>query len=115
MIVTALQILFSLIRYVTETIRSVSVFFSDSEDEPADPNIIYEEPNDVFIPQIKMSPTPARTTFSIVLFWRVRSGGTKERCFLSVKSGYRPPHAPTVRSPRNRKGGPGARESWVGV
>lgn len=40
------QILFSLIRYVTETIRSVSVFFSDSEDEPADPNIIYEEPDD---------------------------------------------------------------------
>ena len=40
------QILFSLIRYVNETIRSVSVFFSDSEDEPADPNIIYEEPDD---------------------------------------------------------------------
>ena len=40
------QILFSLIRYVTETIRSVSVLFSDSEDEPADPNIIYEEPDD---------------------------------------------------------------------
>ena len=39
MIVTALQILFSLIRYVTETICSVSVFFSDSEDEPANPNI----------------------------------------------------------------------------
>lgn len=35
-------------RYVTETkfFRSVSVFFSDSEDEPADPNIIYEEPDD---------------------------------------------------------------------
>lgn len=47
MIVTALQILFSLIRYVTETklFRSVSVFFSDSEEEPADPNIIYEEPD----------------------------------------------------------------------
>ncbi|KAL6310587.1 hypothetical protein AAG906_019258 [Vitis piasezkii] len=26
-----------------------------------------------------------------------------------------PPHAPTVRLPRNRKGGPGARASWVGV
>lgn len=48
MIVTALQILFTLIRYVTETkfFRSVSVLFSDSEDEPADPNIIYEEPDD---------------------------------------------------------------------
>jgi hypothetical protein len=26
-----------------------------------------------------------------------------------------PPHAPTVRLPRNRKEGPGARASWVGV
>ncbi|KAK9081445.1 hypothetical protein Sjap_026652 [Stephania japonica] len=43
-------------------------------------------------PQIKMSPTPARTTFSI--FGRVRSGGTKERCFLSVQSRYRPPMLP---------------------
>jgi len=26
-----------------------------------------------------------------LFYFRVRSGGTKERCFLSVKSGYRPP------------------------
>lgn len=113
MTVTALQILFSLIRYVTETIRSVSVLFSDSEDEPADPNIIYEEPDDEASSSDKDVSDAARTTFSIVIFWG--SGGTKEGCFLSVKSRYRPPHAPTVRSPRNRKGGPGAGASWVGV
>lgn len=117
MIVTALQILFSLIRYVTETIRSVSVLFSD---EPADPNIIYEEPVDEASSSdkdVSDATLPARTTFYIVIFWRVQSGGTKakERCFLSVKSRYRPPHAPTVRLPRNKKGGPGARASWVGV
>ena len=89
MIVTALQILFSLIRYVTETIRSVSVFFSDSEDEPDDPNIIYEEPDDEASSSDKDVSDAARTTFSIVIF--LGSGGTKERCFLSVKSGYRPP------------------------
>jgi len=65
MIVTALQILFSLIRYVTETIRSVSVLFSDSEDEPADPNIIYEEPDDASDKDVSDA---ARTTFSIVIF-----------------------------------------------
>ena len=107
MIVTALQILFSLIRYVTETIRSVSVLFSDSENEPADPNIIYEEPDDASDKDV----SDAATTTLLYCFF----GGAKERCFLSVKSRCRPPHAPTVRSPRNRKGGPGARASWVGV
>lgn len=71
MIVTALQILFSLIRYVTETIRSVSVLFSDSEDEPADPNIIYEEPDDEASSSdkdVSDATLPARTTFSIVIF-----------------------------------------------
>lgn len=58
-------ILFSLIRYVTETIRSVSVLFSDSEDEPADPNIIYEEPDDASDKDVSDA---ARTTFSIVIF-----------------------------------------------
>lgn len=63
MTVTALQILFSLIRYVTETIRSVSVLFSDSEDEPADPNIIYEEPDDEASSSDKDVSDAARTTF----------------------------------------------------
>lgn len=45
MIMTALQILFSMIRYVIETIHSISIFFSDSENEPTDPNSIYDEPS----------------------------------------------------------------------
>lgn len=112
MIVTALQILFSLIRYVTET-KFLPVFFSDSEDEPADPNIIYEEPDDEASSSEKDVSDAGKNHFFDFSF--LRSGGTKERCFISVQSGYRPPHAPTVRLPRNREGGPGARASWVGV
>lgn len=44
-----------------------------------------------------MSPTllsRQEPLFPLLIFWRVRSGGTKERCFLSVKSGYRPPMLP---------------------
>jgi hypothetical protein len=97
MIVTALQILFSLIRYVTETIRSVSVLFSDSEDEPDDPNIIYEEPDDEASSSdkdVSDATLPARTTFSIVIFWRVRSGGTKEMLSISQKQIPLPPMLP---------------------
>ena len=48
MLVTALPILFSLIRYVTETkqFHSISMLYLDSKDEPADPNIVYEDPGD---------------------------------------------------------------------
>ena len=102
------QILFSLIRYVTETIRSVSVLFSDSENEPADPNIIYEEPDDASDKDVSDA---ARTTLLYCFFW----GGKREMLSISQKQMPPPPHAPTVRSPRNRKGGPGVRASWVGV
>jgi hypothetical protein len=121
MIVTALQILFSLIRYVTETIRSVSVLFSDSEDEPADPNIIYEEPVDEASSSdkdVSDATLPARTTFSIVIFLAGsvrRDKSKREMLSISQKQIPPPPHAPTVRLPRNKKGGPGARASWVGV
>ena len=97
MIVTALQILFSLIRYVTETIRSVSVLFSDSENEPADPNIIYEEPDDEASSSdkdVSDATLPARTTFCIVIFWRVRSGGKKEMLSISQKQIPLPPMLP---------------------
>lgn len=119
MIVTALQILFSLIRYVTETIRSVSLFFSDSEDESSDPNIIYEEPDDEASSSdkdVSDATLPARTTFSIVLFL-AGSVRREKREMLSISQKRIPPprHAPTARLPRNRKGGPGARASWVGV
>ena len=59
--VTALQILFSLIRYVTETIRSVSVLFSDSEDEPDDEASSSDK-------DVSDATLPARTTYSIVIF-----------------------------------------------
>nr|YP_010352572.1 hypothetical protein MFQ53_mgp54 [Bidens parviflora]YP_010352754.1 hypothetical protein MZG22_mgp51 [Bidens pilosa]UIR98927.1 hypothetical protein [Bidens parviflora]UIR99234.1 hypothetical protein [Bidens pilosa] len=42
-------------------------------------------------PQKKMSPTQLSRQEKLDLFrffLRVRAGGTKERCFLSVKSGY---------------------------
>jgi hypothetical protein len=87
MIVTALQILFSLIRYVTETIRSVSVLFSDSENEPADPNIIYEEPDDA---SDKDVPDAARTTLLYCFFW----GGKREMLSISQKQMPPPPMLP---------------------
>lgn len=59
---------------------------------------------------------PARTTFSIFLFL-ASSVRREKREILSIsqKQIPPPPHAPTVRLPRNRKEGPGARASWVGV
>lgn len=93
MIVTALQILFSLIRYVTETIRSVSVLFSDSEDEPADPNIIYEEPDDEASSSdkdVSDATLPARTTFSIVIFL-AGSVRRDKREMLSISQKQIPP------------------------
>ena len=90
MIVTALQILFSLIRYVTETIRSVSVLFSDSEDEPADPNIIYEEPDDEASSSEKDVSYAARTTLSIVIFL-AGSVRRDKREMLSISQKQIPP------------------------
>lgn len=57
-------------------ICSVSVFFSDSEDEPADPKKIYEEPDD----EASSSDKDVSDATSLQLFFffrRVRSGGTK--------------------------------------
>ncbi|KAK2998734.1 hypothetical protein RJ639_023572, partial [Escallonia herrerae] len=95
--------------YVTETkrFRSVSDLFSDSEDEPADPNIIYEEPRKPS-PQRKMSPTRLSRQEQLVLL-------KDKREMLSIRQKQiPPPHAPTVRLPKNRKEGPGARANWVG-
>lgn len=93
MIVRALKILFSLIRYVTETIRSVSVFFSDSEGEPADPNIIYEEPDDEASSSdkdVSDATLPARPTFSIVIFL-AGSVRREKREMLSISQKRIPP------------------------
>ena len=57
-----------------------------------------------------MSPT-RQEQLSLLFF----GGGQKRDAFYQSKADAAPPHAPTVRSPRNRKGGPGARASWVGV
>lgn len=58
---------------------------------------------------------PARTTFSIFLFL-ASSVRREKREILSIsQKQIPPPRAPTVRLPRNRKEGPGARTSWVGV
>ncbi|GMP57314.1 hypothetical protein CsSME_00021452 [Camellia sinensis var. sinensis] len=100
MIVTALQILFSLIRY------------------PADPNIIYEEPDDEASSSdkdVSDATLPARTTFSIVIFLAGSVRRDKREMLSISQKQIPPPHAPTVRLPRNRKEGPGARASWVGV
>lgn len=48
----------------------------------------YEEPDDEASSSDKdvSDATLPERTFLLLFFWRVRSGGTKERCFLSVKS-----------------------------
>ena len=97
MIVTALQILFSPIRYVTETIRSVSVLFSDSEDEPADPNIIYEEPDDSSSSSdkdVSDATLPAITTFAIVIFLAGSVRRDKREIFYQSKAETAPPMLP---------------------
>lgn len=101
MIVRALQILFSLIRYVTETIRSVSVLFSDSEGEPADPNIIYEEPDDEASSSdkdVSDATLPARPTFSIVIFL-AGSVRREKREMLSISQKRIPPPPPCSHGP----------------
>nr|GFA10198.1 retrotransposon protein, putative, Ty1-copia subclass [Tanacetum cinerariifolium] len=63
--------------------RAQSFLLQDSEDGSAHPNIIYEEPNDKASSSdkdVSDATLPAIKTFSIYIFvfWRVRSGGTKE-------------------------------------
>ncbi len=92
MIVTALQILFSLIRYVTETIRSVSALFSDSEDEPADPNIIYEELDDEASSSEKdVSDAGKNYYFNCDFFGGFGQEGQKRDAFYQSKADTAPP------------------------
>lgn len=66
-------------------------------------------------PQIKMSPTPGKNHFFYCSFFGgFGQEGQKRDAFYQSKADTAP-HAPTVRLPRNRKEGPGARASWVGV
>lgn len=70
-------------------------------------------------PQIKMSPTQLSRQSKLSLFIFLFFGGfgqegQKRDAFYQSKADTAP-HAPTVHLPRNRKEGPGARASWVGV
>ena len=79
----------------------VSVFFSDDEDEPADPNIILEEPDDEASKSdkdVSDATFSARTTFSV--FYQSQADTPQ-----LPRSAYRGRDA----------GGPRARASWVGV
>ena len=73
---------------------SLSLFFSDGEDEPADPNIIYEEPDDEASFSDKDVSDATGKNQSIVIFGFGQVIEAKERCFPSVKSRYRPPCSP---------------------
>ncbi|KAK4337761.1 hypothetical protein RND71_042248 [Anisodus tanguticus] len=87
-------------------------------DEPTNPNIIYEESNDEVSSSnkdVSDATLPARSTFSIVIFFgEFCQEGQKSDTFYQSKADIAP-HAHTVRLPRNRKEGPGAIASWVGV
>ena len=92
-----------------------SVFFLDSE-ALQDLTSLSSTPDDSASSSYKDvsdATRPARTTFSIFLF--LGQEGQKRDTFYHSKADTAPPHAPTVRLPRNRKEGPGARASWVGV
>ena len=109
--VTALQILFSLIRYVTETIRSVSVLFSDSEDEPDDEASSSDK-------DVSDATLPARTTYSIVIFLAgsVRRD-KREMLSISQKGTLSPAMLPrpAYRGIEREDRGGGSRASRVGV
>lgn len=77
------------------------------------PNIIYEEPDDEASSSDKDVSDAGKNHFFYCSFFAVRRD-KREMLSISQKQ-IPPPHAPTVRLPRNRKEGPGARASWVGV
>lgn len=81
-------------------------------------NIIYEEPDDEASysdKDVSDATIPARTTsFYFDFLGGFGQEGQKRYAFYQSQADTAP-HAPTVRLPRNRKGGPGARASWVGV
>lgn len=76
----------------------VSVFFSDDEDEPADPNRILEEPDD----EASKSDKDVSDATGLPLdFYRGQEG--KDMLF-SISPKRIPPPASTVRLPRKRCG-----------
>lgn len=94
-----------------------SLFFLGFRGWAGHPNIIYEEPDDEASSSdkdVSDATLPAIKTLSIYLFFGGFGQEGQKRDSISQKQ-IPPPHAPTVRLPRNRKEGPGARASWVGV
>lgn len=87
----------------------VSVFFSDDEDEPADPNIILEEPDD----EASKSDKDVSDATGLPLdFYRGQEG--KDMLF-SISPKRIPPQLPRSAYRGRDAGGPRARASWVGV
>ncbi|KAK4379604.1 hypothetical protein RND71_001466 [Anisodus tanguticus] len=70
----------------------LSLFFSDSEDEPANPNIIYEEPDDEAASSdkdVSDATLPARSTFKEnKLLEQKINGGTNSRRSRSEKTSH---------------------------
>lgn len=95
-------------------IRSFSVLFSDSEE--ADPNIIYEEPDDEASSSdkdVSDATFPARTTSTIFLFGFGQEGKNRYAAFYQSQADT--PLLPRSAYRGRDAGGPEAGASWVGV
>lgn len=92
-------------------ICSFSVFFSDSEDEPADPNRISEEPDDEASSSDK--DVSDATGLQLFLFLGGQEGQNRYAAFYQSQADT--PLLPRSAYRGKDAGGPGARASWVGV
>jgi hypothetical protein len=88
----------------------VSVFFSDDEDEPADPNIILEEPDD----EASKSDKDVSDATGLQLYFLGVRRDNKDMLF-SISPKRIPPQLPRSAYRGIDAGGPRARASWVGV
>lgn len=99
----------------SDSVLSLFSFRIPRMSRPADPNIIYEEPDDFASSSDKdVSDAGKNHFFYFAFLGGFGQEGQKRDAFYQSKADTAP-HAPTVRLPRNREGGPGARASWVGV
>lgn len=88
----------------------VSVFFSDDEDEPADPNRILEEPDD----EASKSDKDVSDATGLKLYFFIGVRRDNKDMLFSIS----PKHTPQLPRSAYRgrdAGGPRARASWVGV
>jgi hypothetical protein len=89
----------------------VFVLFSDDKDEPADPNIILEEPDDEASKSDK--DVSDATGLQLYIFFRGQEG--KKRYAVSYQSQADTPQLPRSAYRGRDAGGPRARASWVGA